>query len=1115
MTIAFRNFRARSIFPLLLLVLACCQPTLATEPLETGFQTPPHDSGIRAFWWWLNGNVTKDSITRDLEEMKAKGFNGALIFDADGSSQRGNQRVPAGPLFAGSEWTELFVHSCKEAKRLDLELSLNIQSGWNLGGPNVTPEEATQTLVWSKSEFESASTIRQRLPLPKAREFYDDVAVLAVPISSSTNRTGSTGETVSYELNASSTQSGYPASLAMDQEPESFWVSKHAPTPNNPQSLTIKLSKAVPLSELALKGRKGYGPRKMVIEVSADNQNYRIVKKYSLKDDEWLQAKFDSQKVVAIRLLFLDAHDSRPINGNARNVQVAEIRLPELGLLSNPRMHPIVDLDLKDATRELGISAPDCRFLLNTKPASFGEVAIAQSDIIDLTANLSDDGTLRCYLPEGPDRWVVLRFGHTNTNAHVSTMSAGWEGRVLNYLNPASLDAYWDRNIAPLMKAIGPLAGSTLRYIHTDSWEGGGMNWTPGLDDRFVKNHGYDLTTWLPVLAGYVVESREDSNAFLADFRKTIGDLVANHYDHLAKLASRHGMGTHPECSGPHAGPLDGLKNYGRSELMMSEFWSPSPHRPKPKDRFFVKQASSAAHIYGQRLVGAEGFTTIGPHWNDVPWKSMKPSFDHEICDGLNLLFNHTFTASPKAMGLPGQEYFAGTHFNPQVTWWNESTALIDYFRRCQFLAQQGDFVADVVYYYGDHIPNIAVRKDADPAGALPDFDYDVLSEELLLSSMTIENNRVVLPSGMQYRVLVLPDHRVLSLAAIKKIGRLVRDGATVLGMKPLRMVSLEGGSEATAMFKKLANGLWGDADEPAHPKGTRNIGKGRVSWGMSAREFLLADGVQSDVAFGDPSSASSLNWIHYRIDDADVYFVCESDGKEVNIDAIFRSSGRAPELWDAVDGTVRDAASFQQVNGGTLIPLEFDPYDSVFVVFREPGPASRNDGSNFPQWQSAQNIDGPWIVSFDDQWGGPSEPVRFDSLTDWIDHDDERIKYYSGKAVYRTSFEFRSQSVNKPLALELGQVKDVGMARVKLNGKDLGVVWRPPFRVDVTDAIETGDNRLEVTVVNSWRNRLIGDRDLPEAKRLTQTNIKITDAWKLESSGLLGPVVIVVDRNP
>ena len=422
--------------------------------LEAGFLNPPHSAGVRCYWWWLNGNVTEEAITHDLEEMKDKGFNGALIFDADGSSQTGNRQVPAGPLFASPEWTKLFVHTCKEAKRLDLELSLNIQSGWNLGGPGVTAEKATQQLVWSKTKVKGTASFKQVLNLPvETGNFYQDVAVIAVPVE-----IGST-------------------------------------------------------------------------------------------------------------------------------------------------IHPIKDLKLKNSTQELGGSAPDCRVLLNTAPALPGEVAVKSKNIINLSSNMDKDGMLQWDVPKG--EWEIIRLGHAATRAHVSTSSGKWTGRVIDHLSPAALQDYWNRNIAHLLKAIGPMAGTTLRYLHTDSWEGGGMNWTPGFEEEFMKSRGYDPLPWLPVLSGHIINNREETNAFLADFRKTIGELVAGHYEEFARLANMHGMGIHPESAGPHAGPMDGLKNYSHSEIVMSEFWSPSPHRPTPDKRFFVKQASSAAHTYGIKLVSA------------------------------------------------------------------------------------------------------------------------------------------------------------------------------------------------------------------------------------------------------------------------------------------------------------------------------------------------------------------------------------------------------------------------------------------------------------------------------------------------------------------------------
>ena len=275
--------------------------------------------------------------------------------------------------------------------------------------------------------------------------------------------------------------------------------------------------------------------------------------------------------------------------------------------------------------------------------------------------------------------------------------------------------------------------------------------------------------------------------------------------------------------------------------------------------------------------------------------------------------------------------------------------------------------------------------------------------------------------------------------------------------------VSLEGGAEGKALFRKLADSLWG-LEEPAEDaKGTRKVGEGRVAWGMPARDLLQADGIAPDVVMTleDGSTAPDMDWIHYRVGNAEVYFLAELAGEASSIEATFRVDGRIPEFWDAVDGSIREAATFEFVDRGTQVPLEFDPYGSIFVVFRTESSSDRSDGPNFPTWQQMQSIGAPWNVTFDTKWGGPEQPVRFDTLTDWTKHKDLGIKYYSGKAVYRTTFEFDYDPPGKPLAIELGQVKDIGIASVNLNGTDLGMVWRPPFRADISKALKRGENHL------------------------------------------------------
>jgi hypothetical protein len=965
----------------ILLLLNSCDKTadrhredkkISYRQMKNEFQYPPSKYGINCWWWWLNGNVNKAAITKDLEAMKSRNFQGAMIFDAGGHNQRGNNDIPAGPLFGSDEWNKLFVFALDEAKRLGLEMGFNIQSGWNLGGPPVTPQYAAKQLTYSETKISANTVDAVKLALPETRKnFYKDIGVLAFPIN--------------------------------------------------------------------------------------DNQ----------KTNEFIS-----------------------------------------------------HLDLKLGYHELGGSAPDTRFLLtNFYPDSekFTEKTnymVKKEDVLNLTSYMDAEGNLNWKPSEG--EWCILRIGYTCTDASVSTSSGNWQGNVLDYMSKEAFDFYWNEVVEPILRAAGDHVGTTLTYMETDSWECGGMNWTDKFAEEFKQYRGYDLLPYLPVVAGYIVEDVPTSNAFLADFRKTLGDLVAhNHYARFQEHAHKYNLGIQPESAGPHAGPLDGIKNYGYSDIVMSEFWSPSPHRPNPEDRFFLKQASSAAHIYGKQIVGAESFTTIGPHWNDELWHDQKSAFDHEICAGLNRVYFHTFTCSPPEMGLPGQEYFAGTHFNPQVTWWNLSGAFVDYMHRVQSIVQHGKFVADVLYYYGDHVPNVFPYKHSDPAGAMPGFDYDVTDETIFLQ-LKVEEGKIVVPGGIKYRLLVLPDHRVLSLAVLKKTEELLKKGATVLSHKPAGMVSLVGGESAQKTFDKLADKIWGDE---ISPKGEKRYGKGTVVWVMKAREYLLSKEVPTDFDILENDSKTDFDYIHYTVGETDIYFVSNQTTEKQQIHACFRVSGKQPELWDPLTGNIREATAYVQKDKQTIVPLTLEPYGSIIVVFENSIDSTKQGTSqrNYPDFETKTEITGEWTVNFDPKWGGPAEVV-FPKLMDWTEYPDEGVNYYSGTAVYRKTFhiDFEPQK-DKHYFLSLGSVKDVGIAHVKLNGIDKGIVWTPPFRIDISGQLQKGDNVLEISVVNSWYNRVAGDQIFPMKKQYTSTNINLKHDFRgkpieeipLEPSGLLGPVAI------
>ncbi|MEN6308854.1 MAG: glycosyl hydrolase [Anaerohalosphaeraceae bacterium] len=1074
--------------------------------LEAGFARPDSRFGIRCFWWWLNGNVSKQAITRDLEEMKAKGFSGALIFDAGGAEQRGNQQVPEGPMYMSDAWRELFKHAIREADRLDLELSLSIQSGWNLGGPVITPDYAAKMLTWSEQKIAGPQQFSRNLPEPKKRSnYYRDIAVLAYPVKKSASQ----GQ---VEIRSSSAQPEYPVALAVDGNVETFWVSEgtaagQGPSSQKPQWLEVRFSEPTTICGMSIQGRPGYGPKACQLQASSDGVAFSSLCSMTLDDGKKTSKTFEPSTYSQFRLLITASYDPHS-SQLSRNVQIAELSFigkdnQPVFLSPVPQSRPIRDLAMKSMFQELGMSAPDCRFLLEDESVET-EPDVLSNEIVDLTDKMDSQGNLRWDCPAGD--WVVLRFGYTVNGAGVSTYSGQWKGLVIDYLDPEALRFYWRAAAEPLLSDIGPLAGKTLKYLHTDSWECGGSNWTPNLRRQFQTYREYDLLPYLPVIAGKIVNSRDISNRFLADFRKTLGDCVADHYQLFAELSHEYNMGIHPESGGPHAGPFDAIKCLGRNDMMMGEFWAPSPHRPRPEQRFFVKQSSSAAHIYGKKLVGAESFTTIGPHWEDILWKAQKPSFDHEICSGLNLAFVHTFTCSPESMGIPGQEYFAGTHFNPQVTWWNEAEGIIGYMTRCQYLVQQGQFVADVLYYYGDHVPNLMPLKESDPAGVLPGYDYDVTNEEALRNFASVEDGQIVLKSGMRYRLLVLPNHKVLSLAVLKKVKDLVEQGGIVLGPRPQKTASLVGYPASDAEFKTLADQLWGGS---ADATGSNTFGKGKILWGKTARQVLLEQKLRPD--FETDQSSLSVDYIHYVIQGRDVYFVCNQQEKELDAQCTFRVAGRQPELWNPLTGQREMASAFQQHDGRTTIPLHFAPNGSQIIVFDQTIPQTQSGltQTNFPAYGAILEISGPWIVRFDTRWGGPEE-IIFDDLISWNSHPQQGIQDYSGKAVYCKTFTLDPLDSSKSYLLDLGRVEDSGIAGVTLNGTDLGVVWTSPFRVDITKALKSGANTVEIAVVNSWRNRLLADEKLRKEKRLTNTNIQVKPDWKSVDSGLLGPVKIL-----
>jgi hypothetical protein len=758
----------------------------------------------------------------------------------------------------------------------------------------------------------------------------------------------------------------------------------------------------------------------------------------------------------------------------------------------------------------------------DTRPAYLRDVAILAvpgsadviedpNAIVDLTSRIGEGGRLDWQVPAGT--WTILRFVCANTGLSLRLPSPNSGGLAIDHFNPEATRFHFEYLLDRLHQELGDFRDTALKQMYVCSYELSGSTWTPGFLAQFKKRRGYDMTRYLPVLAGCVIQDSTVTDRFQYDYRKTLGDLLVDAFYRTAtELSNEHGLLLCAEAGGPgpplHQVPVDALKAQGALDIPRGEFW-------KEHNVWVVKETACAAHVYGKRIVDMESFTSWR-HWQDGPFE-LKPIADRAFCGGTNHITFHTSAHNPSATARPGWVYHAGTHIGPSIAWWPKAGAWIDYLSRCSYLLQQGLFVADVCYYYGDQGFNFVPPKHIDPSLGYG-YDYDVTNAEVLLTRMDVRAGRVTLPDGLSYELLVLPDREDMDLTVLKRLEQLVRAGATVVGRKPTCSNGLMDHARRDAEVRQLAARLWGPCDGKRCQEYA--YGDGRIVWGTPLREILQARGLGPDFSVvSRDANEYDVDYIHRRTPAADIYFVSNKTGRRLEVACTFRVSGRAPELWMADTGEIRQCAAYESVNGGTRVTLQFAPYDSVFVVFRDGARSSvATDGTTAPAETRA--IAGPWQVCFPTGWGAPALRT-FAELISWTKDSDDGVRYFSGVATYRNTFTMAPDEIatGRKLFLDLGNVRCV--AEVHVNGRSVGILWKPPFHVEITDAVRPGPNELVVEVANTWSNRLVGDAQSSADRDFCRTNITQSLTWQvpwkdtpLLESGLLGPVTLQVAKE-
>ena len=639
-----------------------------------------------------------------------------------------------------------------------------------------------------------------------------------------------------------------------------------------------------------------------------------------------------------------------------------------------------------------------------------------------------------------------------------------------------------------------------IRYVINDSWEAGSQNWTDDMIAQFKKRRGYDPLPWMPVLTGQVVESAEASDRFLWDFRKTIGDLIANeHYGQLEATLHEWNMGHYGEShESGRAFVADGMEVKKFNEVPMSAMWTQRPGVNKEQFDYNAddRESASVAHIYGQNLAAAESMTAAEAPWAWSP-ATLKPTADQELLNGINRFVIHESAHQPLVGKAPGMTLGPfGQWFNRNETWAEQAGPWVNYIARSSYLLQQGHFAADLIYFYGEdsNLTAIFEHKAPDvPAG----YGFDYINADGLIHMLKVTDGRITTQSGMSYRVLGLdPYSQHMSLPVLRAIHQLVEDGAVVAGPKPMDDPSL---ADDQAEFQKLNDELFGDGT------GVHQVGKGTVYAGQSLTDVFNALKVAPDFDYTKPESDTRILFAHRRLAEGDLYFVDNRNDRDETVDATFRVTGKAPELWHPETGKA-EPVSYQIADGRTTVPLHLEPWGTVFVVFRTPTKATSRTLSKVVETELA-TVDGPWKVSFQPGRGAPAS-ITLDKLISWPDSTDTGVKYFSGAGTYTQTIQASPDWFKKgaKLCIDLGDVKN--LAEVTVNGKSLGIVWHTPYRVDATSALKPGSNEVSIKVINAWVNRLIGDQQPDATTKYTFADVKPYKADSpLQASGLLGPV--------
>jgi len=1050
--------------------------THQSQDLEKAFVNPPDSVQTSVYWYWISDNISKEGAVKDLQAMKKAGINRAFIGNI------GIHDLPYGTVkMFSDEWWEILHLALKTATELDIEIGIFNSPGWSQsGGPWIKPEESMRYLASSETIVKGPQKIEQVLNKPN--EEFQDVKVLALPYTTNEGMILNHNNAV-----IESSPSLSNLSLLTDNDP---LTGIKLPDGNN-VSITFKTGQPFTARSILLQTTESPLRADVELQIKEGNNEFKTISQFVInRSNPALNVGFDPYAPVVISLPATTAEEFRLNliyhNAGGGLAEVSLSALPRVERFSEKtlaKMHPTPLPYWKD-------------YLWPEQPEVDDQnLIIKENQILDISKHMTPEGLLTWDVPEG--EWKILRMGMSPTQVTNGPASPEATGLEVDKMSKKWVAVHFDKFIGEILRKIPEEDRKTFKVVVQDSYETGGQNFTDNMLKEFEEKYGYDPLPYLPVFRGYVVNSQLESDRFLWDLRRMIADKVA--YDYVGGLrdvSHQHGLTTWLENYGHWGFPGEFLMYGGQSDEIGGEFWSQGELGDIEN-----RAATSAGHIYGKTKISAESNTSGGPAYSRYP-AMMKQRSDRFFAEGINNTLLHVYIMQPYEDKSPGVNAWFGNEFDRKNSWFSQMDVFTQYLKRTNFMLQQGLNIADVAYFIGEDAPKMTGVADPKlPIG----YQFDYINAEVILRDMTVREGKLTLPHGTQYRVLVLPKQETMRPELLAKIKELVYDGACVLGAAPSRSPSQQNQPEADNRIKEMAEELWSEVDGVNVKQ--KKYGKGYIMSGLELNEVF--DIIQCVPDCKVPED-NTIHYGHRSMKGIDIYFISNQTDETKVIHPAFRVTGKQPELWEATSGSIRDLPAFEVKEEVTLVPVKLAPYESIFVVFRNKARSSSftEITGNYPEPESTDELKGPWNVNFDPSFRGTAEPVIFETLHDWTTSQNDSIKYYSGTARYTIDFASPELKEDETLVIDLGNL--TAMAKVKVNGTYVGGVWTYPYKLDITNYVKRGNNKLEIEVVNNWMNRLIGDLNLPAAQRETWCFVNPYNPQSpLQPSGLFGPVTI------